>query len=42
MGGLGTWLYNDTVAYDSVLNALNMGYQLIDTAYDYSNVKGVG
>jgi hypothetical protein len=41
MMGLGTWLYNDTTAYDSSLKALNMGYTLIDTAWDYHNGKGI-
>lgn len=40
--GLGTWLYNDTVAYGAVTNALSMGYPHIDTAFNYGNAKGVG
>jgi 2,5-diketo-D-gluconate reductase A len=41
MQGLGTWLYNDTRVYDSIINAMSLGYKLIDTAYDYGNAKGI-
>jgi len=40
--GLGTWLYNDTVAYDACKSALAMGYPHIDTAFAYDNLKGLG
>lgn len=40
--GAGTWQYNDTVAYQSVCQALQAGYTLIDTAYGYKNQIGVG
>ena len=40
--GAGTWQYNDTIAYQSVCQALQAGYPLIDTAYGYHNQKGVG
>jgi len=40
--GLGTWLYNDTVAYDACKSALAMGYPHIDTAFGYSNGVGLG
>lgn len=40
--GAGTWLYNDTVAYDSVCNAFKVGYTYIDTAWVYGNERGVG
>ena len=29
--GAGTWQYNDTIAYQSVCQALEAGYTLIDT-----------
>ena len=43
MVGLGTWGYNnnETIAYESTLKALNVGYTLIDTAWDYHNGKGI-
>jgi diketogulonate reductase-like aldo/keto reductase len=40
--GAGTWQYNDTIAYQSVCQALEAGYTLIDTAFGYGNQKGVG
>lgn len=42
MGGIGTWLYNDTQAEAEVLAALKLGARLIDTAYNYENENGVG
>ncbi|GAB5367640.1 hypothetical protein AAMO2058_001248200 [Amorphochlora amoebiformis] len=40
--GAGTWQYNSSVAHDSVMNAINLGYDHIDTAHDYNNQDGVG
>lgn len=40
--GLGTWQYNDTIAYQAVCNAIDAGYTYIDTAWGYGNEKGVG
>lgn len=40
--GLGTWQYNDTVAYGATLAALKMGYTHVDTALGYNNQVGVG
>ena len=40
--GAGTWQYNDTIAYQSVCQALQAGYTLIDTAWGYHNQVGVG
>jgi len=40
--GAGTWLYNNTVAYQAVCNAFEAGYTFIDTANEYDNQKGVG
>ena len=40
--GAGTWLYNDTVAYDSVCKAFEAGYTFVDTAYGYGNQAGIG
>jgi len=42
MQGLGTWLYNNSVAKASVLSALELGYVHIDTALIYGNQVGVG
>lgn len=39
---IGTWQYNDTVAYSAVTSALKLGFNHIDTAHDYSNEEGVG
>lgn len=33
----GTWQYNDSVAEDAVLAAIQAGFEHIDTAYDYDN-----
>merc|ERR1712113_1158620 len=41
MGGVGTWLYNDTTTETEVYNALKLGARLIDTAYIYGNQVGV-
>jgi diketogulonate reductase-like aldo/keto reductase len=41
MGGIGTWLYNNSQAESEVLSALKLGARLIDTAYNYENEKGV-
>ncbi|CAE7528788.1 P100/11E [Symbiodinium natans] len=38
----GTWQYNDSVAEQVVVDALNSGFSHIDTAYDYDNQVGVG
>jgi len=40
--GIGTWLYNDTVAEASVATAFKLGYRHVDTAFDYDNLVGVG
>lgn len=40
--GAGTWLYNDTVAYDSLCKAFSVGYTMVDTANVYGNEAGVG
>lgn len=40
--GLGTFLLEPNDAYNSVLNALNLGYRLIDTANMYCNERSVG
>lgn len=40
--GAGTWQYNDTIAYQSVCQALQAGYTLVDTAFGYHNQVGVG
>mmetsp|Transcript_27246 Transcript_27246/g.63986 ORF Transcript_27246/g.63986 Transcript_27246/m.63986 type:complete len:361 (+) Transcript_27246:79-1161(+) len=37
----GTWQYNDSVAEQVVVDALNAGFSHIDTAYDYGNQVGV-
>lgn len=42
LGGIGTWLYNETQAYNAVKEAFALGYTHVDTAYDYSNSPGVG
>lgn len=42
MSGLGTWLYNDTVAEAAVSMALAYGTRHIDTANNYGNQVGVG
>jgi diketogulonate reductase-like aldo/keto reductase len=42
MLNLGTWLYDDDTAYDAVVQAFEMGYPGIDTAWDYSNGVGIG
>ena len=40
--GTGTWQYNDTVAYESVCKAFEVGYTFVDTAFGYKNQRGVG
>jgi diketogulonate reductase-like aldo/keto reductase len=40
--GLGTWKMDDNTAKRSVLDALECGYRLIDTASIYRNEAGVG
>jgi len=42
MVGLGTWLYNEKQAELAVGLALDMGYDLIDTANVYANQPGIG
>jgi diketogulonate reductase-like aldo/keto reductase len=42
MVGLGTWLYNDTVASNAVVEAFRQGYRHVDTALIYGNHEGVG
>lgn len=41
MAGLGTWLYNDSVAEIAVKSALKLGARMIDTANTYGNQKGI-
>jgi len=38
----GVWQYNDTEAEVSVKAALQAGFKMVDTAYDYHNQAGVG
>jgi diketogulonate reductase-like aldo/keto reductase len=40
--GIGTWLYNDSVAAGAVESALSLGYRHVDTALGYKNQRGVG
>lgn len=40
--GIGTWQYNDTVAYESTCQSFRAGYDFVDTAFGYGNQKGVG
>lgn len=40
--GFGTWTFNDLSVVGPVLQALDCGYQLIDTAAYYGNEKGIG
>jgi len=40
--GLGTWLYNDSVAEDAIVKAFEIGYRHVDTAFGYKNQVGVG
>lgn len=40
--GIGTYLLEPKYAYNSVLNALKLGYRLIDTANAYMNERAVG
>jgi len=40
--GIGTWLYNNSVAKGAVAAAFKLGYRHVDTAFDYSNLVGVG
>lgn len=42
MSGLGTWLYNNTVAEAAVSMALAYGTRSLDTAQTYGNQAGVG
>jgi len=42
MVGLGTWLYNDSVASGAVVEAFHQGYRHVDTALGYNNQEGVG
>jgi len=42
LAGLGTWLYDDDTAYNAVSSGLKLGITHIDTAFDYSNAKGIG
>ena len=39
--GLGTWLYNDSVAEAAVTDAFGLGFRHVDTALGYGNQKGV-
>lgn len=40
--GLGTWLLNDDQAEQATIDAIKIGYKLIDTAQAYRNEEGVG
>lgn len=40
--GLGTWPMDDTQAERAVVEALELGYRLVDTATNYRNESGVG
>ena len=40
--GIGTWLYNDTVAEEAVKEAFSANYRHVDTALSYNNQRGVG
>ncbi|MGC9544324.1 aldo/keto reductase [Streptomyces sp. UG1] len=40
--GLGTWPMDDAQAEQAVLDALELGYRLVDTATNYRNETGVG
>ena len=40
--GAGTWQYNDTIAYQSLCKAFDVGVTFVDTAFGYGNQKGVG
>ncbi len=40
--GLGTWLLRGNSCINTVLNAISVGYRLIDTAQDYDNEHEVG
>ncbi len=40
--GFGTWMIDDKEVKDIVKNAIDLGYNLIDTAEAYGNEKGVG
>ena len=40
--GLGTWLYNSSVAEDAVKLAFGVGFRHVDTALGYQNQDGVG
>ena len=42
VAGAGSWLYNDSVAYDSYCKAFAAGYTFVDTAWGYGNERGVG
>jgi len=42
MMAAGMWQYSDEEAADSVVAALEAGFVLIDTAFDYKNQRGVG
>jgi diketogulonate reductase-like aldo/keto reductase len=40
--GAGTWQYNDTIVYQSLCKAFEVGITFVDTAFGYGNEKGVG
>jgi diketogulonate reductase-like aldo/keto reductase len=40
--GLGTWLIRNTDVVQAVVDAVKIGYRLIDTAQAYGNESGVG
>ena len=40
--GLGTWMIDNNSVSDVVINAINLGYRLIDTAEAYENEEGIG
>lgn len=40
--GLGTWLLDDAQAKAAVVEAVKVGYRMVDTAQAYGNEAGVG
>lgn len=42
MVGIGTWQYNSSYAGEAVKTAFSLGYEHVDTAFDYDNQVGIG
>lgn len=38
---LGTWQYNDSTATEAIKQGFSVGFDAIDTAFDYRNAKGI-